>query len=425
MLLCVPDGEIAAAAAAVARGPLVGHCSGATGLEPLAPHEAFSLHPLMTVPAGARPDVLAGAGCAVDGATPRALAAAEALAAALGMRAMRVEDEDRAAYHAAASIAANFLVTLEGAAERLAATAGRRPRAARPARARRRRGLGRARRRAGARPARSRAATRRPSHASAPPSRSARPTSSRCSTCSSTPRGRWSREDDPHGRRDARRTSRRARDRGLTVGLVPTMGAFHAGHHSLMRAARERCDEVVVSLFVNPAQFNDSADLAAYPRSEERDAAEAVELGVDVLYAPPVEEVYPPGFATAVRVEGLSDVLEGAERGPDHFAGVCTVVTKLLNVVTPDVAFFGQKDAQQVAVLRRMVRDLDLAGRARRAPHRARARRPRDVEPQRPPGAGRAAARGRPVARAARRRGRGRRPASATPPRSPPPRAPR
>jgi predicted short-subunit dehydrogenase-like oxidoreductase (DUF2520 family) len=124
VLLCVPDGEISAAAAAVALGPLVGHCSGATGLEPLAPHEAFSLHPLMTVPDGAGPSVLAGAGCAVDGATARALAAAEALAAALGMRATRVEDDDRAAYHAAASIASNFLVTLEGAAERLAATAG-------------------------------------------------------------------------------------------------------------------------------------------------------------------------------------------------------------------------------------------------------------------------------------------------------------
>jgi pantoate--beta-alanine ligase len=145
-----------------------------------------------------------------------------------------------------------------------------------------------------------------------------------------------------------------------TVGLVPTMGAFHAGHHSLMRAARERCDTVVVSLFVNPAQFDEAADLAAYPRDEERDAAEAAELGVDVLYAPPVEEVYPPGFATSVRVEGLSDVLEGAARGRGHFAGVCTVVTKLFNVVAPDIAFFGQKDAQQVAVLRRMVRDLDI-----------------------------------------------------------------
>ncbi len=151
-----------------------------------------------------------------------------------------------------------------------------------------------------------------------------------------------------------------ARAAGRRIGLVPTMGAFHAGHHALMEAARETCDEVVVSLFVNPAQFNEASDLAAYPRTEERDAAEAEALGVDVLFAPSVEEVYPPGFATSVRVEGLSDVLEGAERGPGHFAGVCTVVAKLFNVVAPDVAFFGQKDAQQVAVLRRMVADLDL-----------------------------------------------------------------
>lgn len=124
VLLAVPDAEIAAAAAAVAPGPLVGHCSGATGLAVLAPHEAFSLHPLMTVPAGAPPDVLRGAGCAVDGTTPRALAVAHELAGRLAMVATRVADEDRAAYHAAASVASNFLVTLEGAAERLAASAG-------------------------------------------------------------------------------------------------------------------------------------------------------------------------------------------------------------------------------------------------------------------------------------------------------------
>jgi len=152
-----------------------------------------------------------------------------------------------------------------------------------------------------------------------------------------------------------------ARAAGRRIGLVPTMGAFHAGHHALMKAAREACDEVVVSLFVNPAQFNEASDLAAYPRSEERDAAEASSLGVDVLFAPSVEEVYPPGFSTSVRVEGLSDVLEGAERGPGHFAGVCTVVAKLFNVVAPDVAFFGQKDAQQTIVIRRMARDLDFA----------------------------------------------------------------
>jgi pantoate--beta-alanine ligase len=152
----------------------------------------------------------------------------------------------------------------------------------------------------------------------------------------------------------------RARADGRTVGLVPTMGAFHAGHHALMRAAREQHDEVVVSLFVNPAQFNDPADLDAYPRSEAQDAAEAAGLGVDVLFAPPVEEVYPAGFATRVTVAGLGDVLEGAERGPGHFAGVCTVVAKLLHMVAPDVAYFGQKDAQQVAVVKRMVRDLDI-----------------------------------------------------------------
>jgi predicted short-subunit dehydrogenase-like oxidoreductase (DUF2520 family) len=124
VILCVPDGEIARAAESVPPDRLVGHCSGATGLDVLTPHEAFSLHPLMTVPPEAPPTVFAGAGCAIDGSTPRALAAAGELAAALGMRATHVADEDRAAYHAAASIASNFLITLEGAAERLAATAG-------------------------------------------------------------------------------------------------------------------------------------------------------------------------------------------------------------------------------------------------------------------------------------------------------------
>jgi pantoate--beta-alanine ligase len=151
-----------------------------------------------------------------------------------------------------------------------------------------------------------------------------------------------------------------ARAAGRSVGLVPTMGAYHAGHEALMRAAREQCDDVVVSLFVNPAQFDDPGDLRAYPRSEERDAAIAEELGVDALFAPPVAEIYPDGFATAIRVAGLADVLEGAERGAAHFEGVCTVVCKLFNIVAPDVAYFGQKDAQQVAVLRRMVRDLDI-----------------------------------------------------------------
>jgi pantoate--beta-alanine ligase len=150
-----------------------------------------------------------------------------------------------------------------------------------------------------------------------------------------------------------------ARARGRTIGLVPTMGAFHDGHLALMRAARAACDEVVVWLFVNPTQFNEAADLAAYPRDEPRDAALAAAEGVDVLFAPAPAEVYPPGFGTTVTVTGLGDTLEGAQR-PGHFAGVATVVTKMLNMVAPDAAFFGAKDAQQVALVRRLVRDLDL-----------------------------------------------------------------
>lgn len=151
-----------------------------------------------------------------------------------------------------------------------------------------------------------------------------------------------------------------ARRQGRRIGLVPTMGALHEGHLSLMDRAREQCDLVVVSLFVNPAQFNDPGDLSAYPRDEASDAARAAGRGVDYLFAPAADEVYPPGFATTVSVGGLTEGLEGAHRGRSHFDGVTTVVTKLLNMVGPDVAYFGQKDAQQVAVIRRLVTDLDL-----------------------------------------------------------------
>jgi pantoate--beta-alanine ligase len=147
---------------------------------------------------------------------------------------------------------------------------------------------------------------------------------------------------------------------GRRIGLVPTMGAFHEGHVSLMRRARRDCDVVVVSLFVNPAQFNDAGDLDAYPRDPGRDAELATEVGVDYLFAPPVEEVYPPGFGTTVSVAGVTERLEGAHRGRAHFDAVATVVTKLLNIASPDVAYFGQKDAQQAVVIRRLVRDLNI-----------------------------------------------------------------
>jgi pantoate--beta-alanine ligase len=145
-----------------------------------------------------------------------------------------------------------------------------------------------------------------------------------------------------------------------SVGLVPTMGALHAGHESLIRAARAENDVVVVSLFVNPAQFNDPRDLEAYPRDERRDGRIAEQQGADVLFAPSLQEVNRDGATTKVIVEGLGEVFEGAHRGPGHFAGVCTVVAKLFNMVQPDRAYFGQKDAQQVAVLERMVADLDF-----------------------------------------------------------------
>jgi pantoate--beta-alanine ligase len=154
-----------------------------------------------------------------------------------------------------------------------------------------------------------------------------------------------------------------ARREGSTIGLVPTMGYLHEGHLSLLRAARAGSDVVVMSLFVNPTQFGPDEDLDRYPRDEERDLRLAAEAGVDFVYAPPVEAVYADDFATYVAVEGtLSEVLDGdrSRRGPVHFRGVTTVVAKLFNSVGPDVAYFGQKDAQQVAVIRRMVSDLDF-----------------------------------------------------------------
>jgi pantoate--beta-alanine ligase len=152
------------------------------------------------------------------------------------------------------------------------------------------------------------------------------------------------------------------RRRGDSIGVVPTMGALHEGHLSLIRAARESCDIVVVTLFVNPTQFGPGEDLATYPHDEARDAEVADAEGVDVLFVPAVDEIYPDGFATSIQVSGLTEVLCGApgRRGPEHFRGVTTVVAKLFNVVQPDVAFFGQKDAQQAIVIRRMARDLDF-----------------------------------------------------------------
>ena len=158
---------------------------------------------------------------------------------------------------------------------------------------------------------------------------------------------------------DVRREVRKARGMGLRVGLVPTMGALHEGHASLIRAARAECGYVAVSLFVNPTQFGPGEDLARYPRPIQNDLAVCRREGADLVFAPAAAEMYPEGFATTVRVAGLSEKMCGAFR-PGHFDGVCTVVAKLLAIVQPDAAYFGEKDAQQLAIVRRMAADLDL-----------------------------------------------------------------
>ena len=152
----------------------------------------------------------------------------------------------------------------------------------------------------------------------------------------------------------------KARADGRTIGLVPTMGSFHEGHLSLMRRARADCDVTVVSLFVNPSQFNDPRDLEAYPRDEKRDAEMAATAGVDILFVPEVAEMYPRGYSTTVTVGGVSEPLEGEARGASHFAGVATIVAKLFDIAQPTAAYFGQKDAQQALVVRKLIRDLNF-----------------------------------------------------------------
>ena len=160
--------------------------------------------------------------------------------------------------------------------------------------------------------------------------------------------------------RETRAAVREAKKLGKTIGFVPTMGALHAGHVSLVRAAKTRCDFVVVSIFVNPTQFGPNEDLAKYPRTFEADRQKLEAEGVDLLFAPAAEEMYSPGAVTFVTAEGITDRLDGRSR-PGHFRGVTTVVTKLFHIVEPDLAFFGQKDAAQAAIIKRMVRDLMFA----------------------------------------------------------------
>ncbi len=377
IVLCVPDGQIADAAGALKRGPFVGHCSGATLLRVLGGHypaRAFSVHPLVTATLdGAR---FTGAPAAIAGSSGEALSVARALAEVLGLKPFTVAEGDRAAYHAGAAMAANLLVTVQWAAARLLQSAAVDPRVLVPL----------------ARQALANWATLGPAALTGPVARGDLATVaahrhavvdripdllslfdelvSATETLAHSPAS-WPAAANPVPKGfdmivtrtvvDLRAQVTALRQRGKTVGLVPTMGALHSGHLELIRRARAECDAVVLSIFVNPAQFDDQADLAAYPRHEHADLDLAREAGVHLTFVPAVSQIYPPGFTASVQLHGpLVETLEGAERGSGHFAGVTTVVCKLFHLVGADRAYFGQKDAQQLRVVRAMVADLNL-----------------------------------------------------------------
>ena len=362
VLLCVPDREIAKVARELEPGAWVAHVSGATPLAALEPHtRRFGLHPLQTFTKRLGHEQLDGAYAAVTGESEEALAAGRELAAVLGLKAFALDDAQRGAYHAGAATASNFLVTLRRAAGSLLKAAEAPPEGLDPLM---RRVIendfeltGPIERGDWETVERHLEAIRRERPEL---ERAYRALADLTADQAGQPRNTVSQGDGPPGVRTIGELREAlAPRRAGRIGLVPTMGALHEGHLSLLRAARAECDTVVMSLFVNPTQFSHASDLNGYPQDEQRDVRLAAEAGVDVVFAPTAEEMYPPGFQTWVDVTELGTVLEGASR-PGHFRGVATVCLKLFTIVRPDAAYFGQKDAQQVAVLRQLVRDLAL-----------------------------------------------------------------
>jgi pantoate--beta-alanine ligase len=355
VLLCVPDRAIGEVARSIAPGPWVAHVSGATPLAALDPHQRrFGLHPLQTFTRSRGAEQLDGAFAAVTAETDGARAAGVALAELLGLRPFTLADDRRVLYHAGAAVASNYLVTLRRAAGRLLEDAGAPPEALDPLM---RRTIENGFELTGpiARGDWETVHSHETAIAAAEPALLPAYRELARATALLAPRGRP--EASMEVTRTVEATREALRRRGGTVALVPTMGALHDGHLSLLRAARAECDTVVMSLFVNPAQFAAGEDLDRYPHDERHDLALAKEHGVDIVFAPAADELYPPGHQTWVDVEQLGATLEGEHR-PGHFRGVATVCLKLFQIVHPDCAYFGQKDAQQVAVLRRMLRDL-------------------------------------------------------------------
>jgi len=375
VLLCVPDRAITEVASGIEPGPWIGHVSGATPLAALEPHERrFGMHPLQSFSTARGPEQLDGAWAAVTADSEGGRDVGHWLARTLGLQPFDLDDARRSAYHAGAAFASNYLVTIREAAGSLLEAAGAPPEALDPL---------------------IRGVVDNGFELTGPIARGDWETMERhldviraerpeleqlyLALAEATARvaGRTIPRDTltpgvpRHGLEVARTIAAArtvlARRRGGTIGLVPTMGSLHEGHLSLLRAARSECDTVVMSLFVNPAQFAETGDLARYPRDEARDLGLAEESGVDIVLAPSVEEMYPAGFQTWVDVTELGSVLEGRFR-PGHFRGVATVVLKLLEIVRPSHVYFGQKDAQQVEVIRRMVADLALEVELRAVP---------------------------------------------------------
>ena len=367
VLLCVPDRAIAEISGAIEPGPWIAHVSGATPLAALDPHaRRFGMHPLQSFSKARGPEQLDGAWAAVSAEGENARTTGFWLAKTLGLRPFELDDDGRAAYHAGAAVASNYLVTLRQAAGSLLESAGAPPEALEPL---------------------MRGVIDNGFELTGPIARGDWETVERhlavirevrpeleelyltLARATATIAGRRMPSDTvSQGGRHASPTVCRTivelrselGNRGSgSIGLVPTMGSLHEGHLSLLRAAHAECDTVVMSLFVNPAQFADSTDLGRYPRDETRDLELAAKVGVDLVFAPSANEMYPDGFQTWVEVTELGSILEGEYR-PGHFRGVATVVLKLLSIVRPRRVYLGQKDAQQVEVIRRMIRDLAL-----------------------------------------------------------------
>ena len=367
VLLCVPDRAIAEVARGFAPGPWIAHVSGATPLSALDPHERrFGMHPLQSFSRSHGPEQLDGAWAAVTSESDAARDVGFWLAEILGLHAFELDDESRAAYHAGAAVASNYVVTLRHAAGSLLEAAGAPPEALDPLM----RGVidngfeltGPIARGDWETVARHLAAIRveRPEleELYLVLAESTAAIAGRTLPSDTVSQGAAIRSASVcRTIQDLRTELDRRRSR--SVGLVPTMGSLHEGHLSLLRAARAECETVVMSLFVNPAQFADPADLGRYPRDDERDIALAGEVGVDLVFAPSADEIYPDGFQTWVDVTELGSTLEGEFR-PGHFRGVATIVLKLISSARPTHIYFGQKDAQQVEVIRRMIRDLAL-----------------------------------------------------------------